>query len=145
LAAATYNALHALAVHVLDPVIEYFGGIRLTYGFCSPLLGRHISRRVAPRLDQHACHEVGERGRRICTRDGAACDFIVDDEDMEEVAAWIAANVPFDRMYLYGRDKPLHVSYGPDQSRSIFRMKDMAAGALVPVRVKAPDVDPSAA
>lgn len=145
LAAATYNALHALAVQVLDPVIEYFGSIRLTYGFCSPALGKHISRRVAPRLDQHACHEVGERGRRICARDGAACDFIVDDEDMEEVAAWIAANVPFDRMYLYGSDKPLHVSHGPHRSRSIFRMKETTAGALVPVGVKAPNAGPSTA
>jgi hypothetical protein len=32
----SYNALVELAEHVLDPVIDYFGMIRLTYGFCSP-------------------------------------------------------------------------------------------------------------
>ena len=32
-------------------------------------------------------------------RGGASCDFIVDDEDMRQVADWIIANVPFDRLY----------------------------------------------
>lgn len=31
----SYNALYDLATKVLDPLIEYFGSIRLTYGFCS--------------------------------------------------------------------------------------------------------------
>ena len=56
---ATYNALYDLATQVLDPVVDYFGGIRLTYGFCSAELGRHITKRVAPKLDQHAACEVG--------------------------------------------------------------------------------------
>src|SRR5262249_52732039 len=31
----SYTALHDLATAILDPVIEYFGSIKLTYGFCS--------------------------------------------------------------------------------------------------------------
>ena len=34
--AASFDALQDLAVRVLEPVIDYFGMIRLTYGFCSP-------------------------------------------------------------------------------------------------------------
>src|SRR5262249_38633594 len=52
----TYNALARLATLVLEPVIEYFGPIVLTYGFCSPELAKHIPRRIAPQLDQHASH-----------------------------------------------------------------------------------------
>lgn len=108
---ATYNALCGLAKNVIDPVIEYFGMIKLTYGFCCPELGRLIKRGIAPRLDQHASHELNRRGSRICQRDGAACDFIVDDENMREVAEWIVANTPFDRLYFYGETRPIHVSW----------------------------------
>ncbi|MDR6766484.1 DNA phosphorothioation-associated putative methyltransferase [Acidovorax delafieldii] len=128
----TYNALHALAVNVLDPVIDYFGAIRLTYGFCGTQLGVHIQHRVAPKLDQHASHEVNRLGRLICPRGGAACDFIVDDEDMEEVARWMLANLPLDRMYFYGPQLPLHVSYGPELSRQAFRMGLSERGNLIP-------------
>ena len=67
------------ATQILDPVIEYFGSIRLTYGFASVELNRHIARGIAPKLDQHAACEHGARGILICDRGGAACDFIVDD------------------------------------------------------------------
>jgi DNA phosphorothioation-associated putative methyltransferase len=41
----SYTALLELAEQVLDPVIDYFGMIRLTYGFCSPALARaHFGR-----------------------------------------------------------------------------------------------------
>lgn len=128
----TFNALHQLATKVLDPVIEYFGGIRLTYGVCCAELRRLISRRIAPELDQHAAHELNSRGRRICARDGAACDFIVDDEDMWEVAQWIELNLPFDRMYFYGSDKPIHVSYGPSHTRMLVKMVPNRRGQLSP-------------
>jgi DNA phosphorothioation-associated putative methyltransferase len=129
---ATYNALHNLAEKVLDPVIDYFGGIRLTYGFCSAELGRHIKARVAPRLDQHASCELSLRRKPTCTRKGAACDFLVDDEDMREVAEWIVANVPFDRLYFYGSDRPVHVSFGPEQSRTAYAMVLSKNQQLIP-------------
>jgi len=131
---ATYNALYDLATQVLDPVVDYFGGIRLTYGFCSAELGRHISKRVAPKLDQHAACEVGPREGPICDRLGASCDFIVDDENMYEVADWIIANLPFDRLYFYGADRPIHISYGPENSRTAYQMVGTAGGTVVPKR-----------
>jgi hypothetical protein len=128
----TYNALFDLAIHILDPVIEYFGGIRLTYGFCSATLGSHIHRRVAPELDQHASFELNRLGRPICPRGGAACDFLVEHEDMREVADWVIANTPFDRLYFYGSDRSLHVSYSKAESRQAFAMSLSKAGQLIP-------------
>ena len=129
---ATYNALYDLATQILDPVVDYFGGIQLTYGFCSSGLGRHINKRVAPKLDQHAAHEVGRTGKPICERGGAACDFYVADEDMREVADWIVTNTPFDRLYFYGSDRPIHVSYSAAGVRQAFSMSESKSGRLVP-------------
>ena len=128
----SYNALYDLASKLLDPVVDYFGSIRLTYGFASRELTREIRGRIAPKLDQHACHELDGRGRYICGRLGAACDFIVDDEDMFEVASWIVENLPFDRLYVYGKDRPLHVSYAPSGARQAFQMTLTETGHLMP-------------
>ena len=51
---------------------------------------------------------------------------------MEGVANWIIANLPFDRLYFYGRDRPIHVSYGPEQSRVAYRMEVTKGGARMP-------------
>ena len=133
----TYNALYDLAVNIVNPVMDYFGGIELTYGFCSRELSKHITHRVDPSRDQHASHEVNTRGNLICKRLGAACDFKVPDESMLEVAQWIVENTPFDRLYFYGDDKSVHVSYGPEQSRAVVIMSESAAGKLMPRNVKA--------
>ncbi len=128
----TYNALHDLAVGVLDPVIDWFGMIRLTYGFCSPELARPIPGRIDTSRDQHAAHEHNRRGQPVCARRGAAVDFIIDDENMREVARWIVANTPFDRLYCYGDDLPLHVSYGPELARQVVVMVAGPSGRLIP-------------
>lgn len=106
----TYNALCDLALNILDPVIEYFGMIDVTFGFCSQELSKRIARGIAPKVDQHASHEKNGKGRPICARGGAAVDFIVKDEDSFEVAKWIYENLEFDRIYLYASDLPIHVS-----------------------------------
>ncbi|MEA3638917.1 MAG: DNA phosphorothioation-associated putative methyltransferase [Lamprobacter sp.] len=128
----SYNALLELAEQVLDPVIDWFGMIQLTYGFCSPPLVRQIPGRIDPKRDQHAAHERNRLGNLICPRLGAAVDFIIADEDMHEVAQWVADNTPFDRLYFYGADKPIHVSYGPEQSRQLVSMLPGPSGRLVP-------------
>ena len=128
----SYNALYDLAVKVLDPVIDYFGMIDLTYGFCSPELAKEIPGRIDPKRDQHASHELSRRGKSICERLGAAVDFLVEDECMLEVAQWVVANTPFDRLYFYGADKPIHVSFGPNHDRQIVRMNLSKAGRLMP-------------
>jgi hypothetical protein len=132
---ASYTALLELAIGIIDPVIEYFGGIKLTYGLCTAELARHIPGRVAPELDQHAASELKRGGRPICERGGAAVDFVVQDENMEEVAHWVIANLSFDRLYFYGRDKPLHISFGPNISREAFEMVQTAKGRRIPRRL----------
>lgn len=130
---ATFNALHALATEALDPIVEYFGMIRLTYGFASAALTKEIPAGIAPHLDQHAAHELNRGGRPVCPRLGAAVDFLVEDEDMLEVARWITGNIPFDRLYVYGRQRPLHISYGPELARQIVVMSPSGSnGRLVP-------------
>ena len=128
----SWNALYELAEHVLDPVIDWFGMVRMTYGFCSPELSRKIPGRIDPKLDQHSSCEQNRLGNPVCTRQGAAADFIVDDEDMREVAQWVVANTPFDRLYFYGADLPIHVSYGPENNRQIVRMMKGSQGRLLP-------------
>jgi DNA phosphorothioation-associated putative methyltransferase len=124
----TYNAIHRLAIEVLDPVIEYFGDIRLTHGFCSSDLAKHIDQRIAPKLDQHAGHECNRLGKPICDRLGAAVDFFIEDENMLEVAQWVVQNCAFDRIYYYGADKPLHVSLAETVSRQITLMRSAKQG-----------------
>lgn len=133
--AESYNALFDLCSNIIDPVVDYFGAIRLTYGFASQNLTKQIGGRIDPRLDQHAACELNRKGALICSRGGAALDFLVADEDMRGVAEWIRQHLPFDRMYYYGPDRPLHVSYGPAHSREFFEMVERN-GRRMPRRVR---------
>jgi DNA phosphorothioation-associated putative methyltransferase len=128
----SYTALYDLVVKVLDPVIEYFGMIELTYGFCSPALARRIKKRIAPKLDQHAAHETNSRGTIVCCRLGAAVDFLVRDENMLLVSEWIIANTTFDRLYVYGEDKPLHVSCSKESSMTVVDIAESPTGMRLP-------------
>jgi DNA phosphorothioation-associated putative methyltransferase len=126
--ANSYTALYELAANILDPVIDYYGPIKLTYSFSSPELAKHIKGRIAPKLDQHAACELNRKGEPVCPRLGAAVDFIVEDEDMEEVARWIIANLPYDRLYFYGKDRPIHVSYSEKPAREAWEMREVEVG-----------------
>ena len=128
----TYTALYELATNILDPVIEYFGAIKLTFGFCSPELAKSITGKIAPKLDQHAAHEKNKRGRLICERLGAAVDFLVEDENMLEVADWIVANAQFDRLYYYGPSRPIHVSFGPETKGQFVELTISKNGRVIP-------------
>ncbi len=115
----SFEALKRLCADVLDPVFDEFGVGQLTYGFSSHALSREIPRGIAPRLDQHASCEFGPRGNRICSRLGAAVDFESREHSALDIAEWIGGNTRFDRLYYYGPDRPIHVSAGPDDSRSV--------------------------
>lgn len=128
----TYTALYELAKRVIDPVIDYYGMVKLTYGFCSQELAKGIGGRIAPELDQHAGHERKRNGKPICQRLGAACDFLVEDEDMEEVAHWVFENTGVDRVYFYGKDRPIHVSYSQTPARQVVSMIPTLSGRRVP-------------
>lgn len=131
----SYEALWQLATKVVDPVMDYYGGIVLTYGFCSTELSRVIKKNIAPKLDQHSAHEKNRLGKPVCERLGAAVDFLVPNESMSEVAIWIAENTPFDRLYYYGDKHPIHVSYGPECKSEIVVMREqtLANGKMRPM------------
>lgn len=128
----TYTALARLALEVLDPLMDYFGGIELTYGFCSSGVAKYVRRGIDPRKDQHAGHELNTRGNPVCSRLGAAVDFVVPDESMLEVAAWIATHTRFDRLYFYGDNRPVHVSVGPEAQRQFVEVRTLDTGRRLP-------------
>lgn len=129
---ASYNALFDLCSNILDPVIDYFGSIKLTYGFSSHALSSKIDGRISPKIDQHAAHECNRLGNPICDRLGAAVDFIVEDENMLEVAQWIVENTTFDRLYYYGESRPIHVSFSETPVSQITLMIQSSSGRQVP-------------
>jgi len=129
----TLTALTALCENLLDPILEAFGRDRfhLTYGFCSPDLRRFLNQtdpvtgqkngRIDPSRDQHMAHEVNRHGRFFCDRLGAACDFYIRDLPSDRLVDWIVAEgLPFDSLYFYGGDRPIHLSYGPQHKRAIW-------------------------
>jgi hypothetical protein len=133
----TLPAMEALCQHIIDPVIDEFGRERfqLTYGFCSADLKRWLAKkdpvtgqkngRVSPNVDQHMAHEVNRNGQYYCLRLGAACDFRILEFPSDELVAWILAQkLPFDSLYFYGTDCPIHISYGPQHKRDIWTFTD---------------------
>jgi hypothetical protein len=90
---------------------------------------------IDPSRDQHAAQDLNQRGNPVCPRLGAAVHVIVDHEDMLEVARWVVANTPFDRLYFYAADRPIHLSYGPygpEHERQLVRMGAGKDGRLLP-------------
>lgn len=132
-AAETIPAIKALNQLIIDPIIDGFGRerFRLTYGFCSADLKRYLEKkdpvtglkngRVAPHLDQHMACEVKKTGNYYCDRLGAACDFCILGLESGIVVDWILQQqLPFDSLYFYDRDRPIHISYGPQHKRDIW-------------------------
>ncbi|MBD2259597.1 hypothetical protein [Pseudanabaena sp. FACHB-2040] len=129
----TLQALRDLNHYLLDPLIDAFGwdGFQLTYGFCSvdlkkflaqrdPVTGKKYGR-VDPSRDQHMAHERNRNGRLYCSRLGAACDFWVAGVGSDRILDWLLNQaLPFDSIYYYGPDRPLHLSYGPEHKRAIW-------------------------
>ncbi len=133
----TIPALEALCQHILDPVVDHFGRERfqLTYGFCSKDLKRLLSQkdletgikngRVDPSRDQHMAHEVNRNGKYYCDRLGAACDFRILGVERDRLVEWILEQrSPFDSLYFYGRDRPIHISYGAQHKREVWAFTD---------------------
>ncbi|MGB6168809.1 MAG: hypothetical protein WBF52_14575, partial [Geitlerinemataceae cyanobacterium] len=77
--------------------------------------------RVAPALDQHMVYEKNRKGNYFCKRPGAACDFRILGETSDLIVEWILEQkLPFDSLYFYGSDRPIHISYGSQHKRSIW-------------------------
>ena len=123
LQAASWQAYQDLAVNVLDPLVNHFGMPSITYGFSGHELSKSIRNKlrpnISPPLDQHSTCELNSKGNLVCPREGAAVDLVYPSLNSFEVATWLANNTPFDRLYIYGENRPLHISYGPENSRKI--------------------------
>ena len=122
---ATYEGIKKLCENILDPIHENFGKINLTYGFASLELTKKIKGRIYPITDQHAGFEKINNGEFICKRLGQAVDFKITNVSSLKIGQWIIENqLPFDRIYFYGSEKPLHISYGPENKKQIIHIFD---------------------
>lgn len=129
----TIAAIKELNQFIIDPIIDNFGKdiFKLTYGFCSPDLKRFLNKkdpitgikngRIDPSRDQHMGHEINKNGNYYCKRLGSACDFIIENLDSKILVDWILEQeLPFDSLYFYGSNRPIHISYGPENKRDIW-------------------------
>jgi len=133
----TYEAIKLLCINLLDPIVDNFGNLTLTYGFASRDLTKLIKGRISPTKDQHAGYEKMKSGRYICSRLGQAVDFYIEKFDSNELVNWvIQKKLPFDRMYFYGSNKPIHLSYGPDNKKQLVHMIKLKNGRLMPKVIK---------
>lgn len=130
----SWRNLQALAVHILDPLVDAFGPLVLTYGFAPPGLTRHIPGRIAPKLDQHAAAELRKDGKPICDRGGAAVDFYIAGRRANDLVGWMLGRLPVDRVYYFGDTRPLHVSWSPNPTQSVVDLKPGPSGRLIPRR-----------
>lgn len=132
------QAITELCVNILAPIEKQFGEVFITYGFTSHNLLKEVLKdnpaHIAPKLDQHSSFEFNSQGKVICNRAGSACDIIVKglENNMYSVAKWIADHLPVDRMYLYGKNRPIHLSYGPENSRFVQVMNTGSDGKRTP-------------
>ncbi len=123
----SHNAIALLFDHILDPIIDHFGKDKfiLTYGFCSIDLKKFLERgrnQTCAKVDQHCAHEVNSKGRLICDRKGAAADFCILGLDSDDLINWIQqVGLPFDSIYYYGSNRPIHISYGPQHKRHLWK------------------------
>lgn len=113
---------------------KVFGGLGQfhTYGLRTHDLSKRIKERVAPGLNQHGGEEHGATGALVFNRVGAACAFLVEYEDMRDVADWAVKNLPFDRLYFYGPDRPIHVSWSSAPAFLAYEMRLTITGRHIP-------------
>ena len=136
----TITAIEDMARKILDPLVDQFGEIKLSYGLCTNELLLQIKKRpspgIAPQLDQHAGYEVNSRGKPICKRAGFACDFYTLNTDSLSVAQWIVKHLPFDRLYFYDKNRPIHVSIAPENNFAITLLEQLPTERRIPKNIK---------
>jgi len=132
------NQLNNLQVKIIEPIENEFGPINITYGFVSAELNRFIQKHspsgTAPQLDQHASHEINRQGNRINKRDGAACDFFIDGykNQMNEIVIYLCQHLEFDKIYYYGKNRPIHVSVSNTPEKHLQVMNISKNGRRIP-------------
>jgi len=137
----TFDFISQLANDILEPCLLEFGNLKLTYGFCGSELAKFIKKGnggIYPPLDQHAGMEVNKFGDLICPRGGMAADFHCLPRSSLEVAKFIVEKLPFDRLYFYGADRPVHVSVNKELTSQVVLMQK-ARIKIVPRRINKSD------
>ena len=113
------SALERLLLEILLPINRAIGKPDITYGFTSFSLKKYIQRfspnGTSPDLDQHSAFEKNSNDKQICSRGGAACDFLIEGVSSSDIVRYIVKNLNYDRIYYYGVDRPLHVSIHPTE------------------------------
>ena len=115
--AETFRSIKNLATEVLDPVVEEFGPLTITYGLCSHNLQKHIRKNVSPKLDQHAGSELNSKGNLICPREGFAVDFFIPKKNSRDIVKFILKSCEYDRIYFYGDERPIHLSFNKNKNK----------------------------
>jgi hypothetical protein len=115
--------LLGLEQQILMPIVDALGDLTITYGFTGPALSRFIKR-----------HAPNSRGKLICDRAGSACDFWVAgyEQNMHQVALFICQRLQFDKLYFYGRNRPVHVSFADEPLRHLQLMQQDQRGRRIP-------------
>lgn len=137
---ASITALDKLVSDLLVPLQVQFGECTITYGFTSAKLHtfiqKHSPKGTAPKLDQHASYELNRLGNRICTRGGAACDITFINHQVSALALtnFIIRHLEFDKIYFYGKDRPLHVSVHEQPLKHLQVVKTGANGHRIPAQ-----------
>lgn len=137
----TWTAIEWMRNELLQPLEEEFGIVLLSYGFAGHELIAAVRARatatkrpagIAPELDQHAGYELDAHGARICDRDGIAVDLHVPGRPSGAIRDWILSRLPFDRLYFYADDRPLHLSWAPEPIGQVVEMRARPGGGTTP-------------
>lgn len=137
---ASTDFILAMIEHILLPIENKFGRIKVTYGFVSAELNTHIQKNsssgTCPSIDQHSSTELNKKHNHICERGGLACDFVVVgfEERMDIITTFIVNNLSFDKIYYYGNDRPLHVSINDQPKAHLQIMNTSSKGRRIPGR-----------
>lgn len=108
------EALKNISQKILEPILSNCDRLILTYGFSSKNLLKYLRQEkafIAPKCDQHASCEINTRGNYYCKHKGAAVDILTELRSSKLVELVINKQLPFDSIYYYGEDKPLHISW----------------------------------
>ena len=119
----TYKAIEEISCKILDRIQDNFGEIEFTYGFCSISLQKKIKKNIYPKTDQHAGFETDKKGNVICNRGGIAVDFKITNLSSLELSRWIVQHCNFDRIYYYGKERPIHISLNRNPISQIILMQ----------------------
>jgi len=118
--------IQALVTSVLQPLRDKFGPIRVTSGYRSPELNRHVPGAAAN--SQH------------CTGEAADIEPVAEGATVADLFIYTVEHLPFDQViFEYPPNGWLHVSFGPRHRRDKF-VKRAFAG-YKPVTVKDGRVD----